>query len=297
MHDSELDALVQLLDDPDLGIYEQIRTRLISFGEDVIPSLENAWEHSSFGLLVQNRIEEIIHSIQFNSIETSLSDWAQKGGTDLLEGASYVAKYQYPDMDSDHLHEIIDQLVQDVWIELNDNLTALEKVKIINHILFDVHRFSGNTSNFHAPQNSYMNIVLESKKGNPLSLSILYSIVAQRLDLPIYGVNLPKHFVLAYVDPLSVMTGKSPQESEILFYINPFSKGSVISKKEIQFFLKQLDIPSDPKFFTPTDNIAIVARIFNNLTDSYTRLGYPDKVKEISLLSKSLGREQNDPED
>ena len=76
----------------------------------------------------------------------------------------------------------------------------MEKVRVLNHIIFDVHGFSGNTANFHAPQNSYINNVLESKKGNPLSLSVLYAVIAQRLDVNIYGVNLPEHFILAYVE-------------------------------------------------------------------------------------------------
>ena len=86
MKESEVDALIRLIDDPDDQIYLQIRERLISFGQDVIPTLENVWEHNEFGLLFQSRIEDIIHLIQFQYIKDHLADWAKDGGKDLLEG-------------------------------------------------------------------------------------------------------------------------------------------------------------------------------------------------------------------
>ncbi len=60
--------------------------------------------------------------------------------------------------------------------------------------------FSGNTTNHQDPQNSYIGQVLDTKKGNQISLASIYSIIAQKLDIPIYGVNLPQHFILAYLD-------------------------------------------------------------------------------------------------
>jgi regulator of sirC expression with transglutaminase-like and TPR domain len=79
-------------------------------------------------------------------------------------------------------------------------MTPQEQVLVMNKVLFDIHGFAGNTTNFHAPQNSFINTVLESKKGNPLLISIIYILMARQLDIPIYGVNLPEHFILAYQD-------------------------------------------------------------------------------------------------
>jgi regulator of sirC expression with transglutaminase-like and TPR domain len=171
---------------------------------------------------------------------------------------------------------------------LNSNLTALEKVKVINHIIFEVHGFSGNTTNFHAPQNSYINNVLESKKGNPLSLSILYAILAQSLNIPIYGVNLPEHFVLAYREDHSVLPVQASQPTRVLFYINAFSKGSVFSRKEIDSFLKQLKLDPEPGYFEPCSNIDIIKRLIRNLIYSFEKLGYTDKMKELHTLLQSL---------
>ncbi len=155
MNKKEVFALISLLDDPDESVFNQVSIKFLSLGEEVIPALEDAWEHS-FDTLIQNRIENIIHQIQFDLIKEALREWAKPDQQDLLEGALLITRYQYPDVDVNKIHKQIAQIKQDVWLELNEYLTALEKVKIINHILFDVHNFSGNTTNYHAPQNSYM---------------------------------------------------------------------------------------------------------------------------------------------
>ncbi len=285
---NEITALIQLLDDPDDQIFEQVRSRLLSLGEDVIPTLEDAWESQVLGVLFQNRIEQLIHEIQFDVICESLRDWGRDGGTSLLEGALIISRYQYPDLDEDRVLKTLEQIQQDVWLELNTNLTAFEQVKVINHILFEIHGFSGNTKNYHAPQNSFLNVVLESKKGNPLSLSLIYSIIAQNLDLPIYGVNLPRHFILAYLDRFSLYKTNDIYSSDVLFYVNPFSRGTVFSKKEIDYFLKQLKLEPNDRFYSPCTNVDIIIRALNNLEHSYKKLGDEEKEQEISKLSKVL---------
>jgi regulator of sirC expression with transglutaminase-like and TPR domain len=290
MNKQELNALISLLDDPDETVYQEISSKLLSMGPMVIPELEAAWEQC-FDTLIQNRIENIIHKIQFDLIANELKKWSAPDNQNLLDGALLIARYQYPDIDFEKVKKQIHQIRQDVWLELNDGLTALEKVKIINHILFDVHNFSGNTTNYHAPQNSYINNVLESKKGNPLLLSIIYTIIAQSLEIPIYGVNLPEHFILCYTnadhDVLPEMIDNS--NSNVLFYINPFSKGAVFGRKEIDAFLRQLKLDPLPIFYEPCSNLEIIKRLLRNLVASYEKLGYPDKSEELKGLLNSLG--------
>lgn len=283
MQPKEVNALISLLDDPDGSVFENVKGKLMSMGDEVIPQLEHAWEHS-FDPLMQKRIEQIIHTIQFDRTRKLFMEWAEPGKQDLLEGVILVARTQYPDLDVEKIRKQVEQIKQDVWLELNNNLTAFEKVKVLNHILFEVHGFSGNTSNYHAPQNSYLNNVLESKKGNPLSLSVVYALVAQQLGIPIYGVNLPEHFVLAYVDTYENWPPEREDEDKVLFYINPFSKGAIFTRKEIEAFLRQLKMPVDKKFYMPCTNVDMVRRLLNNLVNSYEKLGYPSKVKEMQEL-------------
>jgi regulator of sirC expression with transglutaminase-like and TPR domain len=287
MDKTEIHALISLLDDPDEKVYHQIREKLLSLGFEVIPELESAWENS-FDTVLQQRIEGIIQRIQSESLIRAFKQWALPDEQDLLTGALLVARSQYPDIDESLIRKHLDQIKQDIWLELNNNLTALEKVRVINHILFDVHNFSGNTANFHAPQNSYINNVLETKKGNQVSLSVIYAVIAQDLRIPIYGVNLPEHFVLAYVDQnVKQIPGMTDVDS-VLFYINPFSRGSVVSKKEIEAFIRQQRLEAQPEFFAPCSNLTIIRRLLNNLMASYEKLGYPNKVDELRILRDAL---------
>lgn len=289
MNDKDINALISLLDDPDDEIFHHIREKLLSYGNTVIPFLEKEWEEKSLESLIQKRIEEIIHNIQFNDAYNGLKQWAQEGGNDLLKGVMLVARYQYPDLDEEAIVKQIGKIKHDIWLELNPKLTALEKVRVINHIIFEVHGFSGNTVNFHAPQNSYINIVLESKRGNPLSLSILYTIVAQANGIPIYGVNLPEHFILAYAtEKTDLPVPINSIDEKVMFYINPFSRGTVFGKQEVDSFLRQLKVKQIPAFYEPCSNIDMVRRLVNNLAYAYEKLGYPDKVKEVRYLQQAL---------
>ena len=287
MDKKEISALISLLDDPDEKIFGSIKGKLLDIGEIVIPVLEDAWE-SSFSPLLQSRIENIIHRIQFEKILESLTEWKQNNSDNLWMGVLLIARYQYPDLKEEKLEKQIQLIKQDVWLELNENLTALEKVRVINHILFDVHRFSGNTENYNAPENSYINKVLENKKGNPLTLAIIYLVIANQLQMPIYGVNLPQHFVMAYVDENDLSDNE--WEDKILFYINTFSKGAVFSRREIDMFLKQLNLSPEKMYYTPCSNSNIIERLIRNLVSAYNKLGHPDKVAELeemlSLLEK-----------
>lgn len=288
MNAEAVKAMISLLDDNDPEIYNHIHGQLVSLGREIIPVLEDAWS-SAFDPLLQERIESIVHIIQFDGLKQDLSKWAKGSANDLLTGTLLIARYQYADLDEDKVRSQLNKIRKDIWLELNEQMTPQEHVLVINKVFFDVHGFSGNTTNFHAPQNSFINTVLESKKGSPLLLAIVYSIISQQLDIPIYGVNLPEHFILAYQD----IRGNSPDEythpeAGILFYINPFSKGNVFGKTDIDQFLKKLDMKYNRIFYEPCSNLDMIRRLLRNLTFSFQKLGQPEKVDEVNELLECL---------
>lgn len=280
---SELNALCQLLDDPDTEVFTSVSDRLLSYGPQAIPVLESHWEHS-LDHIQQNRIEDIIHRIQFDGCRGGLKAWVDSGAEDLLEGALIIAHYQYPDLDGDAVRQQISKIRMDIWLELNEGLTALETVRVMNHILYEVHGFSGNTQNYIAPQNSFINTVLESHKGNPLSLGIITVILAQQLEIPIVGINLPEHFSLGYRDV------HQPDQTEMLFYINPFNRGAVFGRQEVLRFLRKMKMEPDERILRPATPMEMIYRMTNNLMLSYTRMGYPDKAEEIKALQSVFPR-------
>ncbi|MCF8398148.1 MAG: transglutaminase-like domain-containing protein [Bacteroidales bacterium] len=284
--DKELNALIRLLDDPDENIYGQIREKIYTYGPEAIPRLEHAWENS-FDNLIQERIENLIREIQFEGILSQMQNWRKNNSEDLLNGFLLMTRYQYPDVDTDKLSRQVAQVIQDVWLELNNELTALEKIKVINHIVFDIHKFSGNKSNFYAPDNFYLKNLLESKKGNPISLGMLYIIIAQSLKIPIYGVDLPKHFILAYSDEITEGR-ETVSNDDVLFYINPFNYGAVFTQNEIDLYIKQLGIKKKDKYYKPCDNIRIMRRMVTELIFSYQKSGNTDKADELKMILKIL---------
>lgn len=280
LSNKEIEALIHLLDDTDEEVYSHVKERIIDLGEPVIPQLEEAWEHS-FNHLLQERIEDVIHVIQFDGLAARLAKWKEEGELDLWEGVVLIARYQYPDLDEPDLRRQLELIRRDVEKELKPGMKPLEKVRVINHVLFDIYGFTSNKTHFHSPPNNYINNVLESRKGNPLSLSVVFAVLAQSLGMPVYGVNLPEHFILAYMNT----NREEPVPAEqVLFYVNPFSKGAIFSKREIDTFLNQLKIAHRPEFYEPCSNARILQRMLNNLIFAYEGMGYKYKVEELKEL-------------
>jgi regulator of sirC expression with transglutaminase-like and TPR domain len=284
MNRDKIKALIALLDDPNDEVFSSVESALLKEPVEIVPELEKAWEASLDGLF-QSRVENIIHSIQLNDIHTELKNWLVSPNNDLLYGAYLVCKYQYPEVSIIRLKEQLSELRKDIWLEMNEHLTSLEKIRIINHVLFDVHKFSRNTSKYLAPENNYICEVLNTHKGNPLSVSVIYSILCRELGMPVFGVNLPKNFILAFIDEAAVTDNEQAKdEAAVLFYINPINKGAVLGRKEIEYFIKQQKLQPLPEYFLPCDNITIIKRMFNNLSFGYDSIGEDIKREEVKKL-------------
>src|ERR1700761_2080098 len=276
---TEVNSLIKLLDDPDGEIFEHVHQKLLSFGPEAIDYLENAWEEA-FDPIQQERIANLVHEIQFGIVKKDLELWHHGGAFDLLQGILIINRYQYPDLDEQKVINQIEAIKRDIWIQLMNEHSPSEQVKLINHVFYSIYGFSGNTANHQDPQNSYISQVLETKKGNQISLAIIYSIIAQKLDIPVYGVNLPQHFILAYMDE----TQENDFESGVLFYINAFNKGFIFGRRDVDMFLKQLNLKSEKQFYEPCSNTDIIKRVLRNLITAYEHLGSTEKVQELTGL-------------
>lgn len=275
LNEKELKALVSLLEDEDYEIIKHVEDKIISIGNDVIPFLEKEWE-SSFNPNLQKKIEELIHLLQFDHLKFKLKDWMERGAQDLLEGAWIVATYQYPDLELSFLKKEIEQLYYDVWLDFKNSMHPYDQIKTINNALFEKLKFKANTKNFHAPGNSMINVVLETKRGNPISLCILYILIAQKLEIPIFGVNLPNLFICTY---------KSKDQQ---FYINAFNKGLIFSRNDIENYIQQLHLNQEDMFFEPCSNEEIIKRSLRNLIVSFEKIGDHQRSDEVKQLLQSI---------
>ena len=172
MKDTELKALVSLLDDEDTQIVTHVEEKILSLGTTIIPFLEEEWE-SNFNPTVQRRLEEIIHTLQYELLKERIIHWYNSDDQDLLTGMWLVATYQYPDIELIKLKQDLEQIYYETWLEFKPDLYPFDQVKVINGVLFNKLKFGANTKNFHSPGNSMLNVVLETKRGNPITLCII----------------------------------------------------------------------------------------------------------------------------
>jgi len=271
MNKAELKALISLLDDQDQVVFNHVESKLLSLGTDILTDLEREWEES-LNPFVQERIENVISRLHFLVLKDRLTDWLTNRQDDLLYGMWVIATFQYPDLDIDVLKEQIENLFYEAWKKGKELSEPIEKVRLLNDLLYTKYHFSTNAKNFHAPVNSMLNQVLEKKKGNPISLAVIYLLIAQRMRLPVYGVNLPKLFVL---------TCQAPNDT---FYINTNNRGLIFSKDDISKFLKQLKIPEKEQFFQPCSHLDIITRVLRNLEFSFVKIGDDEHTESIREL-------------
>lgn len=273
-------ALVSLLGDSDAEVVSLVEQKIISLGDEIIPVLEQEWEQT-FDALSQKRIEDIIHTLQFETLKRKLGLWKESAEQDLLEGLWLVATYLYPDLEFSKIKDQIQQIYYETWLEFKPDAVPLDQIKIINSVIFNKLKFSPNTKNFHSIGNSMINVVLESKKGNPISLCAIYMLVAQRMKLPIYGVNLPNLFILTY------------KQGRNQFYINVFNKGLVFSKQDIDQYLDKLNLKPNDIFYQPCSNLDIIRRVLRNMSVVFEKTGEEEKESEIKILLEVLSDEED----
>jgi len=292
---SEIHALIQLLDDPDEGVYRHVRNELLSKGTSILPAvLEHRAEKPKCSIH-ESRLDEIVDDLHGDFVKKGLREWFEAGAQNIFEGAIWVHKATYPLLNIEEVKERYEKLKREVWLELNDELTALEQVRILNHILFSVESYSNSRSGHPDPQDALIGDVINLKKGNPLGLGTLYLSLARDLNLPIHGVNLPNHFILCYCDEHHIHNGSELSDDNelpggILFYINPFSEGTVIHPNDVSEFLSHLDLPVDERHCGPCAPIDIIRRLIGNVAYALERNGeisQAEKMRSLLLFVES----------
>ena len=178
----------------------------------------------------------------------------------LAEAALLYAKVEYPDLDIEKYLRRIDLIAE----EINKNLSRGDDpnylITEINRYLFSVAGFRGNRDDYYDPKNSFLNDVLDRKKGIPITLSVLYMEIANRLGLNLEGVGFPGHFIVRY----------SGTEGEIL--IDPFNEGRTLSQKDCQDILDRAyngGVKFQRYMLQLSTKKQILVRMLNNLKNIY----------------------------
>jgi hypothetical protein len=284
----ELDALVFLLDDPDQEVNKMVIDKLISCGPGIVPDLENLTQKVP-DIQIQQKLEFVIQTILHEEVTDRMKNWVHSDRDNLLEAALIIAKYNTPSIDENKLRADVEKLKRDIWLEMNYNLTPLEQVNVFNHVFYSINGFTANNQNLFDASNNFIDTLLETRKGNPVSLGLLYLILARELEMPVYGVNLSQHFILSYHSHALEENEKENEiRKSILFYINCLNKGIIFSRDDISLFLKRINIEPQPHHYVPCDNLTIITLLVNNLIQAYEMNGIADKVNDYLKLKDIL---------
>lgn len=284
-------ALLLLLDDPDASIFEVVEKELLNESPHIIPELEAIWETATDDIC-QVRIENLIRKIRFKENYRKLRTWTKQPLPDLLEGFILASKYHYPDLNVDRIYRKIEEIRKKVWVEINNSFTSLEKITVLNHILFNDYQFTISTDNIVSPKNCFINNILETGVGNPVSIALLYNIIAQKLNLPVRFVDLPKNPLLGYVDHRIAAKVHPPDViSDVLFYINPANKGSITGRKELEYILKKMNYDLSVTNFEASSPRLFLLRLLQETGKLYQISGQEDKTAEIDEMITILNNE------
>lgn len=260
---SQINAILTLLDDPDPVVQTSIRSRLLELSDIAAPALRKM---SMVGesLPARRNADAILREIGLRRFRDEMAaiiqDRPYGGDIDLERGAFAVAMLRYPEIE---VQEYVQQLDTMASL-LDDRLRGCDNgymfVREINHYLFHQLGFQGSREDresYFDPENSFMNRVLERRIGIPITLSVVYLLLAQRLQLPIYGIGFPTRYLIKY---------QSPGEE---FYIDTFKGGTIINYSDCRQFLREINVPYRPEYLEPIGNARTVARMLRNLAEIY----------------------------
>jgi regulator of sirC expression with transglutaminase-like and TPR domain len=277
---AEINALITLLDDPDTLVYENVCAKLLSYGKAIIPNLESAWEQTHDGI-VQEKIEYLIHNVNLNDIKTELQLWALKSDASFFEGLLLMTGFKYNSIDNQKIATKIKSIYQSIWLELNNYLTPIEQVNIISNVLHNMYKLHQDTTSNNALNDFYINNLIDNKQGNAYTIGAIYLHICQLFDIPIYPVDVPGQFMLAYIDAVYDVRKNNDAPTEVvLFYIDPCN-GMVYTKADIEKYLSKIDA---------IENINIEAKISSREALKkyleHLMVCYGDGVKNINIVKE-----------
>ncbi len=275
---TEIESLVYLLDDPDPYVQSQVRIRLFELGEHAVPLLDQQKSETK-DEEARELISEIIQWITFSSVEEDFLDVLEGGLKNLkqLEDAVFIlSRFDNPTLREAEYKQKLDRFAEMISDEVRYSLNESQKMHKVLNFVFSELGFSGSSSDYYNPHNSYLNRVIDRRKGLPISLALIVLFIGRRLELPFYGVNMPIHFMLKY---------KGDRE-EIL--IDPFDQGKVVTYNQCYYFLKQNGIEPQSEHFKIGSEVAILARCIRNLINSYEKRDKLSKVEELKKLLNTV---------
>ncbi|HYA39604.1 MAG TPA: tetratricopeptide repeat protein, partial [Candidatus Methylomirabilis sp.] len=207
----------------------------------------------------------------------------------LAEAALLIARDEYPALDVEAYLRQIDELATGVQQRLPAQAGLEDTLIALNQFLFVEQGFSGDMDNYDDPRNSFLNEVLDRKRGIPITLSILYMEVGRRLGLPLKGVSFPGHFLVKF----------TTREGEVV--LDPFSGGCLMSKEDLEQMLEDTFGAAEAAYaplerlLTAANKKEILVRMLRNLKGAYLRRERYDKA--LTVVDRILLIQPDQPDE
>ncbi len=206
---------------------------------------------------------------------------------DLAAACACIAWEDRGIVDTDSVLGQLQRLSDGLRPRLIGQCSAENRLRTVHSYLFDELRFKGNTWDYSAPENSYIDVVLEQRSGLPILLSIIYLDIGWRLGLPVHGLALPGHFLVCYDD------------LEQQFFIDPFNRGQLWSQTDCMKQIRQFYGNAAPamlhNMLKPATRRSILARVLRNL--KYTYVKRNNYIQALSAMDRVLLTASSEPGD
>ena len=251
--DAQLSAMLTLLGDDDPEVRSAIRTKLVAGGEPVFRFLGRHRLHPEPS--VRTRVRELL-----DHREAALRDGefmafvlGQGEQFDLEDGVWRFSLARYPDINVAAFRAQLDAWADRVRDSLRAGASGAETLLALNQVLFGELGFRGNSDDYHDPANSYVNRVMDRRRGIPISLSAVYLFVGRRLGLPVAGIGMPGHFLCRY------------QTSREEIYIDAFNGGKLLDRADCKRRIEALAVEHDDSHLAPVTSRRMLQRMIANL--------------------------------
>jgi len=282
--ESTIHALLRLLSDPNEQVARTIQDQLARLGSQVLPFLEQAGNDDA---TLQPRVAAIKEEIRFGQLLDEFQQFVAKSARqeDWEQGAFLIAKLAYPNLDIPHYVESLDNLAEEFrtkWLATES--PSGKAARLLSNFLFKDKGFSGNREEYYEPDNSYLNRVIDTRQGIPISLSALYVFVGKRLGLPLVGVGMPGHFLVK-------VEGETPAQ-----FVDCFNGGTILREQDCEQFITASGLAYDKQLVEKSSTPTMLARMLRNLLSIYEQESEEPMARRVRAFLELLDNEQSESE-
>lgn len=258
-------ALTGLLDDPSPAVRRSLLVHFAKHGRESVDFLRHVASQPDHALA--GHANWFLRELDFSDPVAEFRGFIRSLNYELETGALLLSRTIHPDLDIGASCTQLDRMAARCRELIAEPATVRDKCRVMNRVLFHEFALRGNTEHYADPLNSFLDQVLIRRKGIPISLSIVYLLVAERLGLSLEPVGLPGHFMVGcYAE-------------ELPFYIDPFSAGRFISASEAVAMLRQHTPSPSIADLAPTPVREVLCRCCRNLVNHYSVANDPEHAR------------------